>query len=207
MMAPAVALFVAAVTASSPSKLPSAVARSAGEIEIVMPASVMTAAEVRKQLTSGLTTTLFVTVSERGKNVAARRIEIRYELWDETFIVAARDDRGRRDNVTLTSYDRLVEWWSKSGIAIAPSSATGPRTVQVKLDVIPFSASEEADAQRWLSRNVSAAGAPSPTASGSTHAAEPGSSAGGILDLMIGMSVRRRPLLTYQWTVPLPHAP
>jgi hypothetical protein len=206
MMAAAMILVAAAHTAVRPTTVPAATLTTSGKVQIRLPSSVLDHREVRKQLTSGLTTAFVLTCSERGMK-GALRVEVRYEVWDETFLVSTLEADGRKQEATLPSYDRLVEWWTQTALRLgAAEGTTAPASLRVTLEVLPFSASEEADTERWLSRSAGAA-PQVPTGGGSTHAPEPSASAGGLLDLIIGTSVRRRPMLSFRWTVPLQKEP
>ena len=81
--------------------------------------------------------------------------------------------------------------------AAAVSAADAPSRVTVKTEVVPFSAAEEADAQRWLMRSMTEA---------RNTRAPPQREAGAdtsILDVIIGNGVRRKPIRSWRWTVPL----
>lgn len=179
----------AAAAAAPPNNVPRVSVAPSGEVDVVLPPSVLRLAEVRKHLASGLTTA-FVTVLD-ARERGAVRVEIRYEPWDENYLVATLEANGRRQKTTLPTYERLVEWWSRTPLRIGRSTAS---TIRLKLDVVPFSATEEADAQRWLSRSLG-------SASATSDPSQPDASAGALLDLIIGTSVQRRPILSFRWTV------
>ena len=66
--------------------------------------------EVRKQLGTGLTTSFVFTATARGgpagKTKGAARVDVRYDLWDEIYIVTRIDGSGRAARVTLPSFER-----------------------------------------------------------------------------------------------------
>ena len=101
---------------------------------------------------------------------------------------------GTIERATAADLKALTEWWSTPHVTVL----NGPlpdNSLQLRLDVLPFSASEEADAKRWLAQ-AAKSGAEAPVKS-----LENGATAGPILDAVIGTSVRRKPLLSYVWRV------
>ena len=68
--------------------------------------------EVRKQLGTGLTTSFAFEAAARtagGKVKGAARVDVRYDLWDEVYIVTRVDASGRAARVTLPSFEKLAE--------------------------------------------------------------------------------------------------
>ena len=177
------AWFLAATLATRPV----ATITSDGALDLTLPATVLRNDEVRKHLTSGLTTVFLVTAND-----TRARIEIRYDLWDEKYLVTIVDSERRVQKTSIDTFEHLADWWSRTPLRVGK----GKGDVRMKLEVIPFSAVEEEDAQRWLARSIGA----------SSNAADPSrsdgsGSAGSILDLLIGTSVQRRPLQTFRWTL------
>jgi hypothetical protein len=184
------AMVAAAVLAAEAPSVPRASLNDRAEIVMSFPSTVLRKKEVRQQLQSGLTTAFVAAVTRQGKRIGAARIEVRYELWEEKMLVQRIEYDGRREKIALDSYDRLVEWWEKSAVRVARSGGSGAGDLQVRLDVLPFSAREADDAQRWLS-----------DALGSGREADGAKSASALLDLIVGTSVQRRPILQYRWKV------
>ena len=169
---------------------------------------VLSRPEVRPHLTNGLTSTLVVAVTVTdglgGKVRGGGRMDVRYELWDEAFFVTALgvDRKLRRE--TLPSFDRLVSWWRGLELpSLAPDrlSASQPWKVQVRVSLVPFSESEQEDAQRWLSDSV--AGGKSSAEQTSASAKESPERLGNVLDLLVATSIQRRPLVSYDWNLTL----
>ena len=177
-----------------PPHVPVATLSSDGHLDVTLPASILRNDEVQKHLTSGLTTVFLLTVNDGGA-----RVEIRYELWDEKFLVTVIDSERRIQKTSIDTFEHLAEWWARTPLRVGKARSE----VRAKLEVIPFSAREEEDAQRWLARSIGA----------SSNAADPAqkkdaaSTAGGILDLLIGTSVQRHPLQTWRWTLRAEKAP
>lgn len=162
-----------------------------GEVEVLLPDSVLTRKEVARQLTSGLTTAFVLRVEQRKLSGGAR-VEIRYDLWEETYLITVLEFDGRIRKAKIAS-GKLAEWWRGSALRVLHASPPID-SVQARLQVLPFSAREEADAERWLSDSVGA----SPKKNAAT---DPRSSASGLLDAIIGTSVQRRPILEFRWTI------
>jgi hypothetical protein len=156
-----------------------------GIVAASLPTSLLQHASIRKQLGSGLTTT-FLLVAREGKRLSGARIEIRYDLWDEVWLVRRVEFDGRSDRQRILSSDALEKWWRTP---VRLLSATGPRAVvQVDCNVLPFSAAEEEDARQWI------------TKSGGVGTAASG---GGIVDVLIGTTISARPIVSFRWNVDL----
>ena len=157
-----------------------------------------------KQLTTGLTTTFYfrITTGRRDDSVGGADVSVRYDLWDEIFLITINDGTGE---TTTTSHrkDQLESWWSRLQLAVIPSGRIPLDTpaslpsFRVSLTVLPFSTSELADTKRWLSRTG---------ATGRRRVSEPGNavrSSSQLFDLLLGTSLERRALLTRKWDVKL----
>lgn len=184
----AIAILASALLSAAPANKPVATNSADGHLDITLPASILRNDEVQKHLTSGLTTVFLLVVNDSGA-----RVEIRYELWDEKFLVTIIDSERRVQKTSIDTFEHLADWWSRTPLRVGKARSE----VRAKLEVIPFSAREEEDAQRWLARSI---GASSNTADPSQKS-DAASSAGGILDLLIGTSVQRHPLQTWRWTL------
>jgi hypothetical protein len=188
---PLAALVLLAATVV-PRSVPRARMGAGGEVEVFLPPSVLMRQEVARPLTSGLTTAFVLRVEAR-KISGEARIEIRYDLWEETYFVTVLELDGRMRRVKIASADKLAEWWRDTPLRVLRSDAV-PDTVQARLQVLPFSAREEADAARWLSESVGA----SPKKNAST---DPRSSASSLLDAIVGTSAHRRPVVELRWKI------
>ena len=158
-----------------------------GVVGATLPAAVLQNQNVKKQLSSGLTTTFLVIARQRELNrVTGARIEVRYDLWDEVWIVRRVEFDGKSDRQRLTSADALEKWW-RTPLRLLATDA--PRVaLQVDLSVLPFSAAEEEDARQWISK------------SGGVGTATGG---GGIVDALIGTTISAKPITSYRWNVDL----
>lgn len=164
--------------------------------------------EVRKQLGTGLTTSFLFEATARGaasgKIRGAARVDVRYDLWDEIYIVTRIDVRGRAVRTTLPSFERLVQWWREARLAVIHGPAVaGARNVEIRLRVIPFSQAEQLDAQRWFSQALSAEKSGSAGAVSEAVEDQP-ESFSQVINLLLATSIGRSALLEYQWTIALP---
>ena len=160
---------------------------------------VLSRPEVRPHLTTGLTTSFVVVVkaaAEPGRKVrGAARIDVRWEPWDEVFLTTAvgADGRVRRD--THRSFEALAGWWQSLELPVALALPLGSWQVKVELSVLPFSQSEQRDAQRWFSSAPGDGDADGESSAGSQSE----SRLNGVVDLLIATSIQRRSIVRYAW--------
>jgi hypothetical protein len=160
--------------------------------------------EVRHHLGTGLTTTLAFEVRVLGadKTRGGARIDVRYELWDEVWLVTRADTSGRIQRARFPSFEQLEAWWSGLRLEVLPAQ-TGAGQAEIRLRIIPFSQSEQLDAQRWFSRRLAEEPAGSAGAV-SGVLAEPSAD---LFNLLLATSIRRSALLELEWKVSLPPRP
>jgi hypothetical protein len=159
--------------------------------------------EVRPHLSTGLTTTFALRVTatdETGRKVrGGGRIDVRWEPWDAVFLTAAIGADGHARRESVPSLDRLAAWWHGLEILAAAGLAPGGRwDVRVEVSVIPFSASEQRNTQRWFSDSLGQKPSTGPAPDQGTVA--PQANPNGVLDLLIATSIKRRSLAQYVWT-------
>jgi hypothetical protein len=158
--------------------------------------AVLSRPEVRPHLTTGLTTSFIVLVkaaADPGKKVrGAARVDVRWEPWEEVFFTAVVGADGNLRRDTHRSFAALTAWWQALELPVALSLPVGSWNVRVELSVLPFSQSEQRDAQSWF---LSGPGDP-PTRSGERLA---GSQLNGVVDLLIATSIQRRSIVRYAW--------
>jgi hypothetical protein len=166
--------------------------------------SVLRQEEVHRHLDTGLTTTLAFEVRTTGgtRTRGGARIDIRYELWDEVWLVTRADTSGRTQRTSFASFEQLEAWWRDLRLEVLPArSPAGP--AELRLRVIPFSQSEQLDAQRWFSRSLT--GEPAGSAEAvSGVVAEP---TGDLFNLLLATSIGRPALLEYEWKLSVPRVP
>jgi hypothetical protein len=164
-------------------------------------------AEVSRHLGTGLTTTLLVTVEASGAASfkGGAQANVRYDLWDEIYLVEILDARASAA-ATLRSRDELHRWWASLVLLAAAQArpSSGSTRARVTLQVLPFSQAEQKDAQEWLLRSLRASHPPS--AASPPGAPAPAPAPAPVRDFygaMLASSIGRRSLITYSWTVPI----
>lgn len=159
-----------------------AFANQGGLITATLPLSILDSAPVKKQLASGLTTTFIIAARQRERLLGAR-IEIRYDLWDEVWLVRRIDLDRKEDRQRLTSREALERWWRTPVRIFNSAAATMP--LQVELTVLPFSAAEEEDARQWIAKG---GGVATP-------------SSAGLVDVLVGTTLAAKPIVRWRWDV------
>ncbi len=163
---------------------------------------------VRKHLTTGLTTSFDFRLGPRrqqGGGMPAARILVRYELWDEAFLVTAVAG-GPVEQRTVASFDELLAWWRDLRLEVEAAAPAGGSTVPLTVDVAPFSRAERDDAQAWLSRSLDRAGR-SPAEELERSADEGAGRLAEVLHLLLATAIERRPLASYRFTLERPEDP
>ena len=155
-------------------------------VRIGIPQSILEESAVERRLRSGLTTTLRIAVRGRSGREprGGARIGIRWDLWDERWIVQVFEFDGKRHRTILPPEKTLGSWIEQRTWRVAPRASAPPEWT-VELEVLPFSSSEEEDARDWASRG--SAMAPKGEVDDSSDFR--------VLDLILGTSIRARPLL------------
>ena len=172
------ALFVAAIAA----KQPTFVAQSDRVVAVILPASLLSEPDVQRQLNSGLTIT-FILRSQWGGGAlaAAARIEIRYDLWDEVWLVRRIEFDGKETRDRLASRDSLDNWWSTP--ARIGATTSDRVTLNVTLTALPFSAAEGEDTRQWIAKSGGVtAGSGSP-----------------LITALIGTTLNAKPIHAWKW--------
>jgi hypothetical protein len=161
--------------------------------------------EIRSSLATGLTTSFLVIVSAvdgGGHRVkGGGKIDVRFEPWDEVFLVTVLGIDGKLRKETLPSFERLAAWWKGVRLPVLatdPLAAGSPWQVAMHLSVLPFSQSEQREAQRWLSDSI---GRPTKGDANPSGRTEPLS---GALDALLATSIKRQSLVGYDWALVYP---
>lgn len=167
---------------------PSFTIAAGGVVAAALPLSVLQEKSVRRQLGSGLTTTFLVVARQREPaRASGARLEVRYDLWDEVWIVRRIEFDGRMERQRIASAEALEKWW-RTPLRLLSSTAQRV-ALQVDLSVLPFSAADEEDARQWITKSGGVG-----TASGGV---------GGIVDALIGTTISAKPITSYRWNVDL----
>lgn len=161
---------------------------------------------VEEHLQSGLTLSFAFQVEadlEGGKATGGALVEVRFDLWDEVFLVDVTDGLGSRRRLRHPSREALADWWRSPSLALLRSpraSSSSSARVEVELSVIPFSAAEEEDARRWFSRSLDRAGETSTSEISQTSGDAP-ADIDRMLHLLMATSIRRSSIVGYRWTL------
>ncbi|HEX5717085.1 MAG TPA: hypothetical protein VF179_13055 [Thermoanaerobaculia bacterium] len=161
--------------------------------------------DVRKQLDSGLTATLAFEVRTTGaspqKLRGGARVDVRYELWDEVYLVTRLDASGKRERLRFESFDKLGQWWREARLPVLPlPRAPGPWHAEVRLRVIPFSQAEQRETQRWLTESMTEGGDGGGSADAVSRALEDRPvSFSQVLQLLVATSIGRPALFEQEW--------
>jgi hypothetical protein len=174
----AVLLFFLAPLLTHAQTRPAFIAQPGRVIAIALPASLLNDREIARQLGSGLTTVFMLAAKPRG----AARLDIRFDVWDEVWIVRRVDSDGREERQRITTRDALEKWWSSPLRLLTGDGAKA--LLDVTLTVLPFSAAESEDARAWISKSAGAAenGRGSP-----------------LVAAVIGTTLNARPIRSYRW--------
>lgn len=175
-----------------------------GALAVTLPADLLRKKEVKDHLTSGLTTLFVVATTARdddaghtGTTRGGARVEVRFALWEEQYVVTVIGPTGEEQTTKLDSEAELERWWSGNLLPVSPPRRYGPRVdVRVRLTMLPFSSREQSDTRRWLARTLSA--------SADAGDRAPAQSAE-VLRIVVETSTRRRPLLEREWSVRAVH--
>jgi hypothetical protein len=117
-------------------------------------------ANLRSELTSGLTTRFLARISLReGAAVLSRRnaeIAIRYDLWDQLYLVETSLEgkvrsRSNLDTVQLTAFLGALEF--SDAIASAPLPADRELTVSIELLLNPIGREKLGMLRKWVAEN------------------------------------------------------
>jgi hypothetical protein len=167
--------------------------------------------EVERHLDSGLTTSFAFRARLPGPvKDGAARVDIRYELWNEVYLVTVIDGAGELDESKHESREKLAAWWSSVEILLAamasssnaegneasspPGNGLGAQ-VRLSLAVVPFSQAELVDTQRWLTESIG-------QAQGGARAGR-GGGASQAVGALIATSMQRRAIRSMSWSLPI----
>ncbi len=171
----------------------------AGRLVVSRLPRLLTNVEVKRHLDSGLTTSLVFQGGPQGATKSgAARIDVRFELWDEVYLVTVIDGEGRVERSRQGSAAELAEWWSEVEIVLTPavSGSRAADQARVSLAVVPFSQAELVDTQRWLAESIGQARGGS--GGRRSRGGEPAA-----VGVLIATSMQRRAVRTLVWNVPI----
>ena len=173
------AIFLAnAAIAAAPQ--PTFVAQPGRVVAVTLPATLLAEKTVQRQLASGLTTTFVLRSQWGGGAPAAAKLEIRYDVWEETWRVRRIEFDGHESRDVLPSKDALEKWWSAPTRILAANSDR--IALRLTLTALPFSAAEAEDARQWIAKSK-----------GATQSGSP------LVSALIGTTLDAKPIQSWQW--------
>jgi hypothetical protein len=152
-------------------------------VAAVLPASLLAEKEIARHIASGLTTTFVLIAQQRdAKRRGAAQLEIRFDLWDEVWLVRRIDVDGKDERQRIASRAELEKWWTAPvRLFVAASDRVA---LNVTLSVLPFSAAEEEDVRQWISKS----GGVTDVSGGSP-----------LVAALIGTTLSAKPIRSYRW--------
>ena len=193
---PALVLALLAATAHDEARRPAANITAEGTIAVTLPQKLIRSREVKEQLTSGLTTTFILSLAANDRAGAVHggaRLDVRLDLWEEKYLISIATPNGLQ-KISLDSEKALEEWWSENWLVVTtPRQLQKGLDLELRLQMLPFSAREQIETERWLSRTLSS----NRVGDGERTPAQSAE----ILRIIVETSVRRDPLLEYKWSV------
>lgn len=178
------------------------VSRQANRLHLKALPPLLSHPEVEEFLASGLTTNFVLEVTVRdglgAKAVGGALVEIRYELWDEVYLVRWADLRGQGRRASLPTLAKLVEWWRELDLAAAEVTGLAnhePWQVRIRLSVLPFSSEELLDTKRWFNGSLETKGGEAGTSDLQWSK---------VLNVLIATSIGRESSLTFDWKLSQP---
>lgn len=164
-------------------------------IVIQLPRTYLKIPKVARMLRSGLTTSFLFTVKGRAPatrtvvNEAAARIDVRYEPWDEIYLISMIHYDGRNERLTAKDLEALMAFFEQGSLRVGrgPTGSAGDWIFQVTLKVLPYSESEMAQTQSWFSEKLGE----------HTEEQDPNK----VLDLLLATSIKRRSVISDFWRV------
>ncbi|MCB1053013.1 MAG: hypothetical protein KDC71_20595 [Acidobacteria bacterium] len=164
-----------------------------GTLSLRLPCPFMQEQVLLENLKSGLTTTFEyrVTVQQGGKaRMTGAILEVRYELWDEVFLLRRLKLDGTGDELQFKDIAALTAWFHQVQIfQLSDPITANDLLVEVQLRIIPFSEKEQAETLKWVNQGVGAPGT-------RNNVSQPGNR---VFTMIMGNSIRRETLLEYQW--------
>jgi hypothetical protein len=197
--------------AARPAEAPQVVSNGGGLSLRRLP-NVLSEPTVAEHLDTGLTTSFVFTLDAGridGRPVKGEaQVRIRYDLWDEKYVLERRDRRPDSPAAVTIARGDLPSWWRSLALVVAPAAyglRASPSRAKVELLVLPFSQAEQRDAQDWLLRSFRAPEPPPrlPPSAGQLppEAAADRAPLRELYGAMLAASIGQRSLITYSWTV------
>ena len=167
--------------------------------------------EVVPYLKSGLTATFLITLSARDgrglRMAAVSYVEMRFEPWDEAFVVVVVRPGISTKRFRLASLEHLESWWRALKLPfVLAAAAIGDARLEATL--IPFSGEEERETRQWYAETLRA----NRQADGRRQADERSIDrdlprVGEVLDSLTLTSIKRHGVLHFEWSARVEREP
>ncbi len=197
-----VGIGLAVRAADAPRRTPPVVAcRAEGACRLSALPPALSDPELVSYLKSGLTTTLVLTLKikkAQWDGPPSARFDVRFEPWDEIYLVTVFAPRSAARRVQQPSLASLEAWWRSLTVTF-PVRAPPRSKAQVTLTVVPFSADEEADTRRWYAQALRRERQPSDRLDNDNLSE--------MLDAVTLLSIKRRDAMELSWSVPISFEP
>ena len=168
---------------------------------VAIPIELLQDAGLQKKLYSGLTTTFELEAEFKPKQRDTKHyalLQVRYEIWEEIFIVRRIEASGKAAQGKFTSLEEAAAWFQEEPLRIAPKQAGNARQLTVRCRVIPFSRGEERIAEDWFANVLRV---PDAVTTGQVDRTTERSltdsgDGGGIFEVLMSKSIRRKSIRT-----------
>ncbi len=186
---------------------PPLVADPAGWWRVALPLDLLEDASVRKKLYSGLTTT-FELESRYSQTDDAHYavLQVRYEIWEEVFVISRVDADGQVGRFRFADLAQTAAWLTEDPLRIAPTPQSTGRTgpggrLTCRVRLIPFSQSEGRLAEDWFAKVLRVPDAVTTGQSDASRerALDDSSDGGGIFEVLMSKSIRRKSIRSVRW--------
>lgn len=176
-----------------------------GWCRVALPLDLLEDASVRKKLYSGLTTTFELESRfSQAEEPHYAVLQVRYEIWEEVFVISRVDADGQVGRFRFADLAQTAAWLAKNPLRIAPMPAnTGPPAGRLtcRVRLIPFSQSEGRLAEDWFAKVLRVPDAVTTGQSDASRerALDDSSDGGGIFEVLMSKSIRRKSIRSVRW--------
>jgi hypothetical protein len=197
-----VSLLLARGHAVSAAEPPSLVKSSSG-LTLLLHPGVLELPEVRRHLDTGLTTSFVFEAILRdprsGRRTSTAVIDVRWDPWEEHYLLHVRNAVGRDERLRLAGFDPLLRWWGACRIELF-DRPPGRDTVRsrLRLTIVPFSSGEARDTRQWFEKSLSDGSAAEDAGAKTSDQGDPLRS---LLSTLIATSISRRSVLEFEWWI------
>lgn len=168
---------------------------------VPIPLELLEDASLEKKLYSGLTTTfeLRATFEPRRDDDFFAMLQVRYEIWEEVFIITRLEADGRLGRRQFATLEETAAWLRREPLRIA--RVGGGKNLIVRVRLIPFSRGDELIAEDWFARVLRV---PDAVTTGQVdrnrdRSLDDSGDGSGIFEVLMTKSIRRRSIRTVKW--------